>query len=50
MLEGPYRGEWIDVLTGDAVKSVTLAHPGGRASIQSPGYDTDIALRLTATR
>lgn len=47
--KGGYRAEWVDVLTGGVVDSSTLEHDGGRARLQSPPYDTDIALRVVAT-
>jgi hypothetical protein len=43
---GRYRAEWVDVLTGAVVESSALDRQGGPASLHSPAYDTDIALRL----
>ena len=45
---GRYRLEWMDVLTGNAVRSGDLDHEDGRASLTSPTYDTDVALRIVA--
>ena len=46
---GRHRAEWIDVLTGGVVESVSLDNDGGRARLRSPAYDTDIALRVVTT-
>ena len=49
---GPYRYEWIDAKTGSALKAGTLdvaAGPGGPATLESPGYAEDIAVKVVAT-
>lgn len=44
---GKYLVEWMDPVSGVYVKKETLQHAGGNASIVSPAYTYDIALRLT---
>jgi hypothetical protein len=43
---GRYRAEWVDVLTGGVVETRNLDHDGARATLHSPPYDTDVALRV----
>jgi hypothetical protein len=43
---GRYRAEWIDVLTGGVVTTNALDHEGARATLHSPLYDRDVALRV----
>ena len=45
---GRYRAEWINPLTGAVDKSDDLNHQGGRATLASPTYAEDIALRILA--
>ena len=44
---GSYREEWVNPSSGQIEKSSTVAHDGGQASLASPPYTEDIALRLT---
>lgn len=43
---GAYRAEWIDPLTGDALRREELAHPGETARLVSPPFAAGMALRL----
>ena len=43
---GNYDVRWISPLTGETLKTVSLKHEGGIATINSPPYNPDIALRL----
>jgi hypothetical protein len=45
--EGHYTADWIDTKTGAVLKSQPLNHPGGDATLASPDYAEDIALRVT---
>jgi hypothetical protein len=45
---GSYRAEWLDVLTGDVEQMQELSHAGGVATLASPPYRGDIALRVLA--
>lgn len=45
---GRYRVEWIDTRTGEVARGQALDHPGGRASVASPEYAEDIALKIVA--
>jgi hypothetical protein len=45
---GTYTVEWIDTRTGSAAKRQKLQHKGGAATVGSPPYFGDIALRITA--
>lgn len=44
---GQYRAEWVNVFTGKIDKRETAEHTGGELKLNSPGYDREIALRLT---
>jgi hypothetical protein len=44
--EGQYSGEWIDVLSGEVVRSENFKHSGGRKVLGSPKFTEGIALRL----
>lgn len=44
---GSYRAEWIDTRSGGAVNSAALQHAAGAATLVSPSFVEDIALRLT---
>jgi hypothetical protein len=46
--KGRYRAEWVDPLTGSVTKTGDLDHPGGRATLASPEYAEDVALRILA--
>ena len=45
---GRYSGSWVDPKTGGEMKSFRLRHDGGRASLESPEYREDVALRVVA--
>ncbi|NLC59182.1 MAG: hypothetical protein GX774_20285 [Armatimonadetes bacterium] len=47
---GRYRVEWVSPRTGQVEKRETLRHPGGEATLVSPIYAEDIALRIRAAR
>ena len=44
---GNYKAEWLDPVAGVTTKAETLLHQGGNASLVSPPYSTDVALRVT---
>jgi hypothetical protein len=48
LAKGRWREEWIDVKTGAVVKAAAFDHKNGRRTLESPTYENDIALRLTA--
>ena len=41
---GNYTYEWIDTKTGETAGSGKVEHPGGKAVLASPDYETDIVL------
>lgn len=43
---GSYKAEWLNPGAGKTVKRERLKHPGGTATLVSPAYTPDIALRL----
>jgi hypothetical protein len=43
---GHYTADWIDTKTGTVIKSQPLDHKGGDATLSSPDYTEDIALRV----
>jgi hypothetical protein len=43
---GRWTEEWVDTRTGAVARSGALAHDGGRRTLESPPYETDVALRL----
>ncbi|HUR45814.1 MAG TPA: hypothetical protein VMZ27_08080, partial [Candidatus Saccharimonadales bacterium] len=43
---GNYKVEWLNPFTGKIEKKERLKHPGGTATLNSPAYDPDIALRI----
>lgn len=45
---GEYVAEWIDVVGGNMEQREQFKHAGGIATIKSPRYATDIALRVRA--
>jgi len=47
---GTYDVEWVDTKTGDKAKTGRVTHNGGIASVGSPVYSEDIALRITTAR
>jgi hypothetical protein len=47
---GNYKIEWINPVSGETVKQTTLNHQGGVATINSPRYDPDVALRVVNVR
>jgi hypothetical protein len=47
---GSYKVNWISPTTGATVKQSNLNHKGGVATLNSPAYDSDIALRILAAR
>ena len=44
---GAYRAEWVSTKTGKVDKAERLQHRGGTATLASPAYTEDIALRVT---
>ena len=46
---GRYRAEWVDVKTGKIIQSEKLAHKGGEATLKSPEFANDAALRVVST-
>lgn len=46
--KGTYTADWINTKTGALEKSDRLDHPGGDATLSSPTYAEDIALRLVS--
>lgn len=47
---GNYTAEWVDTKIGTTVGKERLRHPGGAASLVSPEYSEDIALRIRSGR
>lgn len=45
---GRYRAEWVNPRTGAVDRADALDHPGGRATLASPAYEEDVALRVVA--
>ena len=45
---GRYKVEWIDPRTGSVAKMGDIDHKGGRATLTSPRYAEDVALRILA--
>ncbi|MBM4034140.1 MAG: hypothetical protein FJ291_20500 [Planctomycetes bacterium] len=43
---GTYKAEWLNTRTGSVEKPETLQHAGGQATLASPPYTEDIALRV----
>jgi hypothetical protein len=43
---GRYEAVWLDSKTGQSVKRERFQHPGGEASLGSPVYEQDVALRI----
>ncbi len=43
---GRYTAEWVNTKTGKIDRREKLAHPGGIATLSSPAYIEDIALRI----
>lgn len=48
--KGTYRAEWLNPRTGQIEKSERLQHAGGNATLPSPQYSEDIALRIVRSR
>jgi hypothetical protein len=46
---GSFNVEWINPRTGKADKSQHLAHRGGEATLESPPFSQDVALRVRPT-
>lgn len=46
---GSYQVEWINTLTGATDKAEALQHKGGVATLASPEYQGDVALRVVNT-
>ncbi|HVW03100.1 MAG TPA: hypothetical protein VHB77_22255 [Planctomycetaceae bacterium] len=46
MPAGEYTAEWIDPASGKKLKEQSLQHAGGNATLASPAYETDVALRI----
>jgi hypothetical protein len=47
---GRYTIEWLNPATGRIDKSDSLDHSGGKATLSSPAYADDIALRVLARK
>ena len=45
---GRYRVEWVKPSTGTVDKSQDIDHKGGQATLSSPRYEEDLALRIRA--
>jgi len=45
---GRYRAEWIDVKSGKKIKSDEFDHKGKTATLKSPHFANDVALRITS--
>ncbi|MDB6032127.1 MAG: Myo-inositol 2-dehydrogenase, partial [Verrucomicrobiales bacterium] len=45
--EGNYKLEWVNPFTGKIDKKERLKHKGGHATLTSPAYKTDVALKIT---
>jgi hypothetical protein len=45
--EGNYKLEWVNPFTGKIDKKERLKHKGGPATLTSPAYKTDVALKIT---
>ena len=46
---GSYKVEWISPLSGTVLKQANLKHEGGVATLNSPRYDPDVALRVLSS-
>ena len=46
---GSYKVEWISPLSGTVLKQANLKHDGGVATLNSPRYDPDVALRVLSS-
>ncbi|MCC6797489.1 MAG: hypothetical protein IT366_20415 [Candidatus Hydrogenedentes bacterium] len=46
MPEGPYRLQWLNPKTGEAVGDDTIDHKGGGRRIQIPPFEEDVALSI----
>ena len=44
--KGKYQAEWMDTKTGKVANQQTLNHNGGQATLKSPAFANDIALRI----
>ncbi len=44
--KGMYQAEWLDTKTGQIAHRQTVNHAGGEATLQSPAFANDIALRI----
>jgi hypothetical protein len=47
---GRYEAEWVNTRNGKVEKTEELDHSGGEVALSAPGYEDDIALRVTAPR
>jgi hypothetical protein len=45
--KGQYRAEWVNTKTGKVDKQEIFAHSGGKKTLESPGYQEDIALKVS---
>jgi hypothetical protein len=45
---GRFRAEWVNPRTGAVDKSQNIDHKGGDATLSSPRYEEDVALRIVA--
>jgi hypothetical protein len=43
---GRYSVQWIDPVSGKPAKNQALDHPGGEATLSSPEFAEDIALKI----
>ena len=44
--KGKYKADWINTKTGKVEKNQMFEHSGGTRTLNSPGYNDDIALRI----
>ena len=45
---GDYRVEWLDPKEGKPPAARELKHAGGQATLESPAFTQDVAVRITA--
>ncbi len=47
---GRYKAEWLNTWTGKIDKSQAIDHKGGKATIESPAFKQDVALRVVRSQ
>jgi hypothetical protein len=43
---GRYEARWIDTMTGKSLRQERFVHTGGRRTLHSPSFTTDVALKI----